>query len=95
VELNTVRVRNCCVQKLLANNDINATAVAFEVNSSGNDVEVSASSEFWEFLSTGGCLKIMHPGVAKDPFYRPHLLRSTKVSTYPLRLKEGRIHCIG
>jgi hypothetical protein len=65
LELNTVRVRNICVQKLLANNDINATAVAFEVNSSGKDVEVSASPEFWEFLSTG-CLKIMHPGVAKN-----------------------------
>jgi hypothetical protein len=35
LELDTVPVRNLCVQKLLANNDINAIAVAFEVNSSG------------------------------------------------------------
>jgi hypothetical protein len=65
LELNTVPVRNFCVQKLLANSDINATAVAFEVNSSGKDVEVSASPEFWEFLSTGR-LKIMHLGVVED-----------------------------
>jgi hypothetical protein len=65
--IDTVRVRKFRVQKLLVINDINAAAFAFELNSSGKDVEVevSASPEFWEFLSTGR-LKIMHPGVAKD-----------------------------
>jgi hypothetical protein len=65
LELNTVRVRNYCVQKLLANNDINATAVAFEVKNRSGNVLVSASPEFFEFLSTGR-LQIMHPRVVKD-----------------------------
>jgi hypothetical protein len=65
LELNTLRVTNFCVKKLLANNDINATAVAFEVSNSGNDSELSASPEFWEFLSTGR-LKMIRSGKAKD-----------------------------